>query len=137
MDQNRLALLALHFIPGLGNYTIRQLISYCGSAQQVFSLPKGKLLRVPGIGKTTVRGFAAADAFNAAEREIRKAEKDQVELIFYSDARYPTRLKQAPDAPSLLYAKGNMNFESRRSIGIVGTRKCTDYGRRCTAQLIE
>jgi DNA processing protein len=137
MEQERLALLALHFIPGLGNYTIRQLISYCGSAQQVFSLPKGKLMRVPGIGKITVRGFVAADAFKLAEKEIRKAERDQVELIFYSDARYPARLKQAPDAPSLLYAKGNMNFESRRSIGIVGTRKCTDYGRRCTAQLIE
>lgn len=137
MEQERLALLALHFIPGLGNHTIRQLIAYCGSAQQVFSIPKGKLLRVPGIGKSTVRGFVATDAFNSAEKEIRKAEKHEVELIFYSDTRFPARLKHASDAPSLLYAKGNINFETRRSIGIVGTRKCTDYGRRCTASLIE
>ncbi|HTF18890.1 MAG TPA: DNA-processing protein DprA [Chryseolinea sp.] len=137
MEQERLALLALHFIPGLGDYTIRQLIAYCGSAKQVFSLPKGKLLRVHGIGKTTVQGFTPAEAFKSAEKEIRKAEKDQVELIFYSDARYPTRLKHAADAPSMLYAKGNLDFESQRSIGIVGTRKCTDYGRRCTASLIE
>lgn len=137
MDQERLALLALHFIPGLGDYTIRQLIAYCGSAQQVFTIPRGRLLRVPGIGKTTIRSFSGKDAFKAAEMEIRRAEHNQVELIFYSDPRYPTRLKLVPDAPSLLYAKGNIDFESNRSIGIVGTRKCTDYGRRCTSALIQ
>ena len=137
MEEERLALLALHFIPGLGDYTIRQLIAYCGSAAQVFSIPKGRLLRVPGIGKATVSGFSRADAFRAAEREIRKAEQQHVELLFYSDTNYPSRLKHAPDAPTLLYTKGQMNLDPRRSIGIVGTRKCTDYGRRCTAALIQ
>ena len=137
MEEERLALLALHFIPGLGDYTIRQLIAYCGSAQQVFSIPKGRLLRVPGIGKVTVQGFSRTEAFRAAEKEIRKAAQHQVELLFYNDTRYPSRLKHAPDAPTLLYAKGTMNLEARRSIGIVGTRKCTEYGRRCTASLIQ
>lgn len=137
MEQERLALLALHFIPGLGDYTIRQLIAYCGSAQRVFSMPRGKLLKVPGIGKTTLRGITTGQAFDAAEKEVRKAAQQHVELIFYNDARYPRRLKQAADAPTLLYAKGNIDFESRRCIGIVGTRRCTDYGRRCTSALIE
>ncbi|MEJ1242370.1 DNA-processing protein DprA [Chryseolinea sp. T2] len=137
MDQERLALLALHFIPGLGDYTIRQLIAYCGSAEQVFRIPRGRLLRVPGIGRSTVQGFSGSQAFKAAEKEIRKAEQQSVELIFYNDDRYPARLKHAPDSPTLLYAKGNLNFETTRSIGIVGTRKCTDYGRRCTTMLIE
>jgi DNA processing protein len=137
MDEERLALLALHFIPGLGDYTIRQLIAYCGSAQQVFSIPKGRLLKVPGIGKATVQGFSRAEAFRAAEKEIHKAEQHQVSLLFYSDANYPIRLKQAADAPSLLYTKGKIDLELRRSIGIVGTRKCTEYGRRCTAALIQ
>lgn len=129
--------MALHFIPGLGDHTIRQLIAYCGSAQRVFTIPRGKLLRVPGIGKTTLRGIGSAQAFRAAEKEVRKAEQQHVELIFYSDARYPKRLRHAADAPTLLYAKGNMDLESGKSIGIVGTRKCTDYGRHCTTSLIE
>ena len=137
MDQERLALLALHFIPGLGDYTIRQLIAYCGSAEQVFKIPKGKLLRVPGIGKTTVEGFSASRAFKSAEKEIQRAEQFNTRLIFYNDALYPSRLKHAADSPTLLYAKGEMDFESTRCIGIVGTRRCTEYGRRCTSRLIE
>jgi DNA processing protein len=137
MDEERLALLALHFIPGLGDYTIRQLIAYCGSAQQVFSIPKGRLLKVPGIGKATVQGFSRAEPFRSAEKEIYKAEQHQVTLLFYNDANYPARLKHAADAPTLLYMKGKIDLEPRRSIGIVGTRKCTEYGRRCTASLIQ
>lgn len=137
MEQDRLALLALHFIPGLGNYTIRQLVSYCGSAQRVFQLPKGRLLKVPGIGEITARGVRNADPFRAAEREIRRAEQHNVRLVFYTDPDYPARLRQADDAPSLLYTKGSINFEAGKSIGIVGTRKATEYGRRCTSALIE
>lgn len=136
MEQERLALLALHFIPGLGDYTIRQLMAYCGSAQRVFSIPKGKLLKVPGIGGATLRTFSARDAFRSAEDEIRKAERHRVDLVFYNDEHYPKRLKEVSDAPSLLYVKGRINFEAKRSIAIVGTRRCTEYGRECTAALV-
>lgn len=136
MEQERMALLALHFIPGLGDYTIRQLLAYCGSAQQVFRMPKGKLLKVPGIGMGTLRSFSSAQAFRLAEKEIRKAEQHHVQLVFYNDTHYPRRLRQVADAPSLLYIKGKLDFECTRCVGIVGTRRCTDYGRECTAELI-
>ncbi len=75
MDQNRLALLALHFIPGIGDYTVRQLVSYCGSAEKVFKTPKGKLLKIPGIGKVTADTIANELPFKSAERELKIAEK--------------------------------------------------------------
>ena len=53
MDQERLSLMALHFVPGIGDFLVKQLVSYCGSAQQVFKLSKAKLLKVPGIGEVT------------------------------------------------------------------------------------
>src|SRR5690606_14905350 len=113
MDQNRLALLALHFIPGLGDYTIRQLISYSGSAEKVFQTPKGKLLKIPGIGAVTADAIQKGKPFDLANHEIRKAEKENVQLIFFIDKHYPSRLKQINDAPSLLYVKGNVDFENK------------------------
>ena len=136
MDQNRLALLALHFIPGLGDYLIRQLISYCGSADKVFKYPKGKLLKVPGVGEVTAQSIRNAMTFHDAEKEIRKAEKEDTRLIFYIDKDYPSRLKQINDAPTLLYAKGEIDFENKKMVGIVGTRKATEYGRRCVEELV-
>ena len=137
MDQNRLSLLALHFIPGIGDYLVRQLISYCGSAEKVFKTPKGKLLKVPGIGHVTAQSIIQGKPFRYAERELIKAEKEKVDLLFYTDKGYPSRLKQNNDAPSLLYCKGNIDFENPKSVAIVGTRQATSYGRDRVEDLIK
>ncbi|SKC59919.1 DNA-processing protein DprA [Ohtaekwangia koreensis] len=137
MDQNRLALLALHFIPGIGDYTIRQLVSYCGSAEKVFKTPKGKLLKIPGIGKITADTISNELPFKNAEKELKIAEKENTRLIFYTDKDYPYRLKLVSDAPSLLYVKGNVDFENTKSVAIVGTRKSTDYGKHRVEELVE
>lgn len=137
MNQERLALLALHFIPGIGDYTLRQLISYSGSAEKVFQTPKGRLLKIPGIGSVTADAIRNGKCFKLAETEIRIAEQENVELLFFTDKKYPSRLKLVPDAPSLLYVKGNVDLENPKTVGIVGTRKATDYGKNCVEELIE
>src|SRR5690606_18923680 len=137
MDQNRLALLALHFIPGLGDRLIRQLISYCGSAEKVFRTPRGKLVKIPGIGQVTADSISTGKPFASAEREFRIAEREGAQLIFYTDTNYPSRLRQAEDAPTLLYAKGTIDLENPKTVAIVGTRQSTAYGRACVDQLVE
>jgi len=134
---DRISLLALHFIPGIGDYTIRQLISYCGSAEKVFQTPKGKLLKIPGIGSVTAESIIKGKPFQQAEKELKLAEKEKVSLLFYTDKNYPTRLKQIADAPSLLYVSGNIDFENPKTVAIVGTRKSTDYGKNCVEELVE
>ena len=75
MDQNRLSLLALHFVPGIGDYIIRQLVSYCGSAEKVFKTPKGKLLKIPGIGEVTAEVILKGNPFKLAEQDSRHGRK--------------------------------------------------------------
>lgn len=136
VDQNRLALVALHFIPGIGDYLIRQLISYCGSAEKVFKLPKGKLQKIPGVGSITAEALTQGKPFARAEEEIRRAEKEKVQLLFFTDKNYPSRLRQVDDAPTLLYTKGNMDLENPKTVAIVGTRQATAYGRECVDNLV-
>lgn len=137
MDQNRLALLALHFIPGIGDYLIRQLVSYCGSAEKVFKTPRGKLLKIPGVGMVTAEAITQGKPFALAEKEILKAAKENVDLVFFTDKKYPSRLRQVNDAPTMLYAKGSMNLENPKTVAIVGTRQSTAYGRECVENLVQ
>lgn len=137
MDQNRLSLLALHFIPGLGDYLIRQLVSYCGSAERVFKIPKGKLLRIPGVGAVTADAITQGKPFALAEKELQHAEKEKVNLLFFTDENYPSRLRQVNDAPTMLYAKGNVQLENPKTVAIVGTRQSTSYGRECVENLVK
>ncbi len=136
MDQNRLSLLALHFIPGLGDRLIRQLISYCGSAEKVFTTPRGKLRKIPGIGLVTAEAIITGKPFALAEKELRFTERSHTELLFFIDEKYPSRLRQVVDAPTLLYAKGTMDLENPRIVAIVGTRQATAYGRECVENLV-
>lgn len=136
MDQARLALLALHFLPGIGDYLIKQLISYCGSAEKVFLTPKGKLLKIPGVGEVTANAILQGKPFTQAEKEFKRAEQENVQLIFFTDKQYPSRLKHIDDAPTLLYVKGNVNFENPKTVGIVGTRRATDYGKFCVEEFV-
>jgi DNA processing protein len=136
MDQDKLSLLALHFIPGLGDYTIRQLISYCGSAEQVYRTPPGKLKRIPGVGVVTARQIRSGNPFRAAEKELQLAQKEGVRLVFHTDEEFPSRLRHIHDAPTLLYIRGAVDFENPRTVGIVGTRNATDYGKDCVSNLI-
>lgn len=98
VDQNRLALLALHFIDGIGDYLIKQVISYTGSAEKAFKTPKGKLMQIPGVGEVTAEAILNGKPFQEAEKELRRAEKESVELVFYMDKKYPSRLKSIPVA---------------------------------------
>lgn len=136
MNQSRLSLLALHFVPGVGDYLIRQLISYCGSAENVFKTPKGRLLKIPGVGEVTAKAVLSNKAFSQAERELEKAQKSNVSILFFIDKEYPSRLKQISDAPSVLFVKGNINFENPKAVAIVGTRQATNYGKECIDHLV-
>ncbi len=135
MDQERISFLSLHFIPGVGDFLVKQLVSYCGSAEQVFKTPKGKLLKIPGVGEVSAQAIMHGKSFHEAERELKKAEKEEAEILFFTDKKYPQRLKSIEDSPSLLYYKGNQNLNPTKTVGIVGTRQATQYGKEMVEKI--
>lgn len=137
MDQERLSFLALHFIPGIGTRLIKQLISYCGSASEVFKRPKGKLQNIPGVGPATAQSITKGKTFSLAEKEFRKTEREDAQILFFTDKQYPDRLKTIDDAPTMLYFKGNCNLNHHKIVGIVGTRQATSYGKKVVEKIVE
>jgi DNA processing protein len=131
---------ALTLFPSIGPQLTRQLMSYGGSARNVLHLPPGKLLKIPGVGPATAAVLTGAERGNAlrqAEASLRRAEKDGVQLLFYTSKQFPARLKHIPDAPALLYYQGTADLNQPKTLAIVGTRQATDYGREQTERLIK
>lgn len=52
--------------------------------------------------------------------------------IKQAEENYPKRLLEIKDPPEKLYVEGNVDLLNSDSIAIVGTRKYTQYGKRCT-----
>ncbi|MFM7194141.1 MAG: DNA-processing protein DprA [Bacteroidota bacterium] len=128
--------MALRFVPGVGDQLLRTLVDYFGSAGEVFRQPAGRLTRLSGIGEHTARAIKSGNARGSAEEEFKKAEKHQTRIVFYHEPAFPLRLQGIADAPCVLYIRGHLNLNRERFLGIVGTRKATDYGRRFTDAFI-
>ena len=132
--------LALTLLPGIGPQLTRQLMSYGSSAKNVFMLPPGKLRRIPGVGEATIKiltGPERGKALTQAEASLRKAEREGVEILFYTSKRYPARLKLIADAPVLLYYQGPADLNAPKVLALVGTRQATEYGREQTERLLK
>lgn len=136
MDQELLSWLALTRVPGVGNINGRALVEYAGSASAVFSMPAGKLQRVEGIGQKTVQQLKTAADFTWAEQELAFARKHGIRVITLRDEAYPYRLKECPDAPLVLYAKGETDLNPAHTLAIIGTRHATPYGKSVCEEIV-
>lgn len=136
MDASKIYQVAISLVPGIGNLLARQLISYRGSAREVFTASKKKLTQIPGIGHKIADSIHNRSVLRNAEQVIFKCETEGIRILHYTDINYPRRLKQLYDAPVILYFKGNADLNPPKAISIVGTRRITSYGQRITEQIV-
>ena len=68
------------------------------------------------------------DAMKRAEFEQKYMYEHGIRGLVLSDEDYPQRLLECPDAPLVLYYKGNADLNQAKIISIVGTRRITTYG---------
>ena len=66
------------------------------------------------------------------ENYLNNLKNEDISLITIFDEDYPDKLKDLPEAPLFLFCKGDISLLKKSSIGIVGTRKPSNYGRVIT-----
>lgn len=70
------------------------------------------------------------------EGSYEKLEKQQINIIAYSDPLFPYQLKQCPSPPFALFYKGILPHHHKRLVTIVGSRKMTAYGQQALQTLL-
>lgn len=130
--------IALWLAPKIGPGIIKAIIAYSGSPKRFFELTKGKAAKTPRVGEKLL------DIRNQEKTLLKKAD----ELINLCETKgyniltsihpsFPKRFKFQEDSPALLFTQGNANFNMERSVGIVGTRSATTYGKSTTRKIVE
>ena len=122
--------IALTKINGVGTAIARNLLDIVGDEESIFKSGKKSLLKIPNINRKLVDEILNPDVLRRAEEELKFVEKNKIQAFFINDENYPYRLKECTDAPILFYFKGNANFNAKKIISIVGTRKSTVYGNK-------
>lgn len=128
-EKELLSLIALQHIPGIGSITAKRLVEGVGSASLLFEHRTDLVAIIPNVQPSLVRALDCPSAHHRAQQELEFITKHHITCIGYHDEAYPSRLRECDDAPILLFYRGNAELNPRRVVSIVGTRKCTEYGR--------
>ena len=103
-----------------------------------FDIPKGKAAKIPKVGPKLLAIRESKDELlRKADDLIATSEKKGFEIHTHLEPKFPQRLKAQEDGPVLLFLKGKADLNFERTVGIVGTRSATSYGKSATKRIIE
>ena len=73
---------------------------------------------------------------DGAERILADCDRLGIRILTIQDAEYPERLRQIENPPCVLYVKGKLfPFDELVTVGVVGSRRPTEYGKIMAGRL--
>lgn len=120
--------LALALATGVGPVIRQRLLEAFGSAEEILQASSSDLQSVPGVGPKVARQIAAAGDYAEADRQLEIAAEHDIAILTESHADYPPLLRELPNPPMVLFARGALASADRLAVAIVGTRHASRYG---------
>lgn len=114
---------------GIGNSNIEKLMNCFLSLDELWSCRKEKIYSINNLRQEIKEKIVYNRNKEYIEKLFKKIEKENINVITIYDDNYPNGLRYIDDCPKVLFAKGNVLRDDRLSIGIVGSRKATTYGK--------
>jgi DNA processing protein len=108
-----------------------------GSALQALEAPEEAWRETEGLSPDTARRLhrECQEALKRWEPEMALLQKLGARVLIPSDLEFPAGLKALPDAPIVVYIKGELQPQDLLAVALVGTRQPTDYGRAAAERL--
>jgi len=114
---------------GVGPATLSKLRTRFESDEKIVGAPAARLSDLEGIGPDTAEAIRRAIDQGDPEAERAAMADAGVRMILLGDDDYPALLAAIPRAPAALWVRGRLEPGDRLSVAIVGSRRCTGYGR--------
>ncbi len=126
--------LAFARVKGIGPARIRLLTNHFASLEDAWN---ANLFELSGSGldSKSVDALWNARKTISPEQELARAHKAGISALCWEDADYPRLLREIADPPPVLFIKGALTPADNWAVALVGTRKCTVYGREVAETL--
>lgn len=119
------ALLGLRHTPGLGGRYLAKLLAFFLSAKNATqNLEDWSRAGVPA---RCAQAYQSNIWQRGAFAEWRSADSSAADIILWTSTHYPRLLKEMPDAPGLLYYKGDKSLFKAPCVAVVGSRNPTSH----------
>lgn len=130
--------MALPLLPEVGLRRAKELIRFFGSAEAVMNADKDEWMTLPNVKPSFVNAIldARPQVVARVDKELEFIRQHGIEVYCQDDDAYPLRLAECPDAPLVLYGKGNIRPNDGKFVAVVGTRSPSDRGKQLCHDLI-
>lgn len=120
------ATLALFELKGLGAAARLKLVEHFGSpysaVQQLSTWAEA------GLDEDVISRYRRGAWREAARLKWERIKNSGENILLYNDEAYPQLLREIPDAPLMLFYRGDLSLLHNPSLAVVGARKCTREG---------
>lgn len=117
---------------GLSAPRVLDLLDRFGSPEQVYFADPDEYKELPRTLQTALKD----KDLEKAEKVLEQCQSLGISILTLQDAHYPDCLKNIPDPPAVLYYKGRLpDFDRELTIGMVGARNCSEYGKMMATRL--
>lgn len=124
------ALLTLNRIDGLGCTGAKFLYDQLGSAKEIFLSRDHLTELIPGVNPKFVEALDGFRYCSLVRNELEFIERHGIRCVTPADSDYPERLRDCKDAPLVLFSLGDVKYNAKRMVAVVGTRNATENGRQ-------
>jgi DNA processing protein len=114
---------------------MRLLLANFGDAETAWKATTGDLLQA-GLEGRVVEALAATRRTLDPDTEMERLAAAGAHVLTWEDDGYPERLREVGDGPPVLYVLGELTPADGWSVGVVGTRKATSYGRAAAERIV-
>ncbi len=114
-------------VPGIGPVRRSLLLQCFGTVGQTYLASRQDYLR-ERFSEKEAEALCACKDLEKIRIQTEKWAEQGITVLTPSSVVFPRSLLRADPPVFLLYAKGDLSLLQRRNIGIVGSRKCTNYG---------
>ena len=129
------AWIALSLASGVGQTTLRRLITALGTVTDVWIADPVTLQNIRGITDRARKSVLKGPDMPRARRMLEIIEGLGGWVMTFMDDDYPEGLSAISDRPALLYGQGNRQALSAPCVAVVGSRAASSYGIRAAAQI--
>lgn len=128
MVNDRKYWLGFSLVPEIGPKRLSHLLNRFGDLALAWTASETRLCEA-GLDRLPVENLLRVRRQLDLDAEMAKIEKVGARLLTLADDDYPALLKKIPDAPTVLYVRGQLVPADDHALSIVGTRRATSYGR--------
>lgn len=124
--------LGFSLVNGIGPKTFNLLLKHFKSAEKAWNSTSTDLNKA-GLSERLISKFDKARSELDIKNYLEKLKHKKASFIALCDKEYPKLLSKIENPPIVLYVKGDIaKVDFEKTLGIVGTRKITNYGREVT-----